>query len=82
MSRFVEVWKESETDREVVYLYGPDRKNTGTLKIDKVSGQITGTAIPGMESEDSWFFHGILANSIAEKMYEEGIYPENDRRIT
>ncbi len=82
MGRLVEMWKFSENDEEVVYLYGSSKDEAGKLYINKVTGEISGDPVPGHSEDDSFFAYGHLAEVRARKMLEEGEFPEHATRAT
>lgn len=82
MGRLVRLWKDSEDEDRVIYRYGRTFEESGELTIDKRSGAIDGTPVPGYSRDDSWFAYGMLANSLAEKMFKENEYPDEASRAT
>ncbi len=83
MGRFVKLWKVEESQDRVAYLYGPDREHVGRLTIDKRTGAVSGeNSVPGVSSQDGWFFYGMLAKGRAEKMFKAQEYPDEASQAT
>ncbi len=77
MGRLVQLWKLEESQGTVTYRYGPKREQSGLLAIDKITGIVSRReSVPGMTAHESWFFYGMLAHAKAEKLFKEGVYPD------
>lgn len=82
MGRLVQLWKIEDTPDQVIYLYGNSREQSGQLWINKKTGEMDGTAVPGMDVQDSWIAYGMLARHVAEKLFAKGEYPDEKTQAT
>ena len=79
MGRSVNLWKLSESESDVTYLYGASKEQAGSLVINKVMGTVSSRdPVPGMTEQESWFLYSMLAKAKAEKMLLKKEYPDED----
>ena len=73
MAVYILIRKVSESDREAVYVFGPDELTLGSLRVRKDSGAVELISpVPGNKPE----FYFVRARVKVLKHYEHGEFPD------
>lgn len=73
MGFYVMIIKEREDDREVIYRFGPDESNLGSLRLEKANGEVI--EVSPLQTDNARHFI-IRATVKLRQHWNKGEYPD------